>query len=216
MKPWIAALLLALAGCSPSPVQDWKRNAASALDDYRRHQLSGDREAAAADYREALREIKRGGDVVLLGKTYLARCALEHATLEFGGCPDYQALAAGDQTPANSAYYRLLQLAPQAGDEVLVPAAYRELVSILLRSGSPDAAAVARIADPVSRLIACGLATKSGRTAAAVLELAIETAAYHGWKKAHLIYRERLAALQEGAGRLDEAQRLRRRNEVLQ
>lgn len=216
MKQWILYVVLALAGCAQAPVPDWQQNTAAALDRYRMSLLAGDRNAAAGDFREALREAKRGGDISQLATVYLTQCALQQALLEFDSCPDYRALASLGTTAAHQAYFDWLQAAPALPDVPLLPAAYREL-ALHLEEKNPQAIhrIVSRIDTPVSRLIACGTVVKTGRADPALLQLAIETAARQGWKSAHLVYRKQLADVLEKAGRVEEAHQQRRLIEVL-
>jgi len=209
-----SVLLILLAGCVQAPLRDWEQNSAAALERYRQSLLVGDTSAAAGDFREALREAKRGGEVSLLAKVHLTQCALRQALLEFATCPDYRALAPLDQSALHQAYFDWLQAAP--ADARLLPVAYRELAARLQNPDAFDIATIIqRIDEPLARLIACATVVRAGREDAAVLHLATDTAARQGWKSAHLAFRRRLADYLEKTGRLQEARQERLLNEVL-
>jgi hypothetical protein len=69
-------------------------------------------------------------------------------------------------------------------------------------NGNAAKAAVAIIAidDPLSRLIASGLAVRHRLENDAILQTAVETASRNGWKRALLAWLERLKSSHEAAG----------------
>jgi hypothetical protein len=79
---------------------------------------------------------------------------------------------------------------------------------IALRSSSA-------IDDPLSRLIASGLAVRHGLETEVILRTAVETASRNGWKRALLAWLERLKSFHEAAGDVEKASAIRSRIDLI-
>jgi primosomal protein N'' len=72
------------------------------------------------------------------------------------------------------------------------------------------------IDDPLSRLIAAALLFRAGKASPEMITLAADTASAQGWRRPLLAWLKVQALRAERVGAADEAQRLRRRIELVQ
>ena len=198
------ATVLLLAGCGSKPqAPDWQVDAHGALQRYEQAYLAGDARAADAEFARARGDLASTGRAAMVARAELTRCALQVASLVLEDCPGFEALRA-DAGPAERAYADYLQGAP--ADAALLPAQHRAVAG-----GKPTAAALAQIADPLSRLVAAGVVMRSGQADPQVLQLAVDTASTQGWRRPLLSWLGVQLKLAEQRGASDEADRLRRR-----
>jgi hypothetical protein len=207
----IAALAigLLLAACaSRPPPPDWQMNARQAVDNAVAAYLEGNTRVESAEFARARGEIARTGRIDLLARAELMRCAAGVASLVFEPCAGFDKLRA-DAAPAERAYadYLAGQLQPQ--DIALLPPPQRA-------AAGGSTAALAAIDDPLSRLIAIGVLFKTGRAGPEALQLAVDTASAQGWRRPLLAWLNVQLMRAEKAGAGAEAQRLRRRIQVVQ
>jgi len=211
-----AAALAALSACaSGPPAPDWQANAKAALDQAALAYLSGNDAAEAQAFERARKEIARTGQPELMARAELMRCATRLASLVIEPCQGFERLR-GDAAAPERAYARHLaaQALPMEDIERL-PDAQRP-VATALAGGEMAAPAVQGMTDPLSRLIAVALLFQAGKASPATLNLAVDTASEQGWRRPLLAWLEVLALRAERAGAPDEAQRLRRRMQVVQ
>lgn len=196
--------VLLLAGCGSKPqAPDWQVDAHGALQRYEQAYLAGDTRAADAEFARARGDLASTGQAAMVARAELTRCALQVASLVLEGCPGFEALRA-DAGPAERAYADYLQGAP--ADAALLPAQHRAAAA-----GRASAAALAQIADPMSRLVAAGVVLRSGRAEPQVLQVAVDAASAQGWRRPLLAWLGAQLKLAEQRGAADEAERLRRR-----
>lgn len=173
--------------------------------------LRGDTRIEAAEFARARAEVASTGRPDLLARVELVRCAARVAALDMGACEGFDALAA-DAAPAEQAYARYLAGAATASDVAQLPAAHQ---SLALSSGVASAAALSRVDDPLSRLVAAGVLLRRGEATPATVQQAVDTASARGWRRPLLAW---LRVAQERAlagGATDEVARLQRRIDVL-
>lgn len=169
--------LLALAACAGSPPPpDWKMNAQSGLEGFAKHYLDGNARLAEMNFAKARAEAARTGRPDLIARVELARCGVRAAALEFDDCPGYQVLS-DSAAPAEQAYAQFLAGTWQGLDGKVLPAQYAGVVK------TGDAAGLATIKDPASRLIAAGVLFRAGRLAPEGIAAAIDTASEQGWRR---------------------------------
>lgn len=195
------ALLLAACGSRP-PAPDWQVDAHGSLQRYEQAWLAGSERAAQAEFDRARRELSATGQAGLVARAELTRCALQVASLEFGPCPGFEALRA-DAPAAERAYADYLQGAPVPAD--LLPAPHRAVAA------GADAARVGAIEDPLSRLVAAGVAMRAGSGSPDLLQLGADTASAHGWRRPLLAWLGAQLRLAEQRGDSEQAARLQRR-----
>jgi hypothetical protein len=203
---WMAIFLL-LAGCGTTkPAASWLSAGNSQLDNYKKHYLSGQDKIAALEFNDALKEIKRSGDLELLARTHLIRMALQTATLQDLASAEYLKIDAVHPSPANRNFYVFLQGEMAQVDAKLLPAQYLGFVETLRRPEEDvRLRAIEQLEDPVSQLIAIGILVRMSQDNEAVLQRAIATASAEGWKKALLVYLARLKAYYAGNQEMSKA-----------
>jgi hypothetical protein len=197
----VSALLLAACGSQP-PAPGWQVSAHGALERFERAWLTGDNRVAQAEFTRARTDLAATGRAELVARAELTRCALQVASLVFEGCPGFESLRA-DAPAAERAY--AAYLLGEAVDPRLLPAQHRSGLA------AADPAAFQRIEDPLSRLVALGVAVRAGRGTPQLLQLGTDTASAQGWRRPLLAWLGAQARLAEGRGAAQEAAALRRR-----
>ena len=199
-----AVLLLALAaGCGSKPqAPDWQVNAHGALERFEQAWLAGNARVADAEFARARRELAATGRPGLVARAELTRCALQVASLQFESCSGFEPLRA-DSPEAERAYADYLQGSRVSPE--LLPAQHRAVAA------AGDAKALQAMEDPLSRLVAAGVAFRAGRGSPELMALAAETASVQGWRRPLLAWLGAQLQLAEQRGAREEAERLRRR-----
>lgn len=198
-----SALLLAACANNPPP-PDWQMNAKGALERATDAYLSGNERVEAAEFARARAELARTGRADLLARAELTRCAARVASLVFDDCPGFAALAQ-DASPAERAYADYLAGKSTGQGATLLPPAQREVAE-----GKNGAAALGRIDDPLSRLVAAGVLLRTGRAEPASFALAVQAASNQGWRRPLLAWLNVQLQRAEAGGDAVEAARLRR------
>ncbi len=211
----IPALALAalLAGCaSGPPVPDWKMNAVGGLDRAVSAYNAGNDKLEELEFSRARSDIASTGQPALVARAELVRCASRVASLVFDQCAGFDALRQ-DAGAAELAYSNYLAGRAQAADITLLPEAQRAAAAATMDG---IAAAVTAIADPHARLVAAGVAMRSGRASPALLVVAADTASAQGWRRPLLAWLGVQAMRADKAGDTVEVARLRRRMQLVQ
>ena len=197
MRALLPAVILLLAACAATPVPpDWQASAQQALTNFSAAYYAGNQRLAAREFARARAEIASTGRPDLLARAELVRCAAGVASLDFGDCTGFDALAA-DSGKEERAYAAFLAGRWQGLDASLLPAHHRALL--------------AGIADPMSRLVAAGVLFRMGRLGPAGIEKAAETASAMGWRRPLLAWLGVQVQRADAAGDGAEAARIRRR-----
>jgi hypothetical protein len=205
----LSALLLASCGSKP-PTPGWQVSAKGGSERAAQAWLAGDARVEAAEFARVRHEVASTGRADLVARVELLRCATRVASLVFEPCSAFEALAA-DAAPAEQAYARYLAGQAQAGDADLLPEAHRPL----LAPTADPAAALARITDPLSRLVAAGVLLRRGEASPGVLEVAVQAASEQGWRRPLLAWLMVQRQRAESGGVPQEAGRLQRRIDLL-
>ena len=202
-----AALLMGACSSSPKPA-DWQLESKSAMERSVAAYLEGNSRVEAVEFARARAEISSTGRFDLMARAELLHCASHVASLVFESCSGFESLRQ-DAPPAERAYadYLLARLQPQ--DVPLLPPAQRAAAA-----GNEDA--IKTMADPLSRLVAAGVAMQSGRASPALVQTAVDTASSQGWRRPLMAWLGVQLALADKAGDLEAAARLRRRIELAQ
>ena len=182
----LAALLMAACSSAP-PAPDWQLNAHGAAQRAQQAWLSGDDKVAGSEWARARAEVARTGRPELMARLELMRCAAEVASLQMGPCTAFDALRQ-DAGAEDQAYADYLAGRLDPARVALLPDAQR--------AAAGNVAAIAAIADPLSRLVAAGAALRAGRATPETLVLATDTASAQGWRRpvlAWLLLREQRA-----------------------
>ncbi|RYF01984.1 MAG: hypothetical protein EOO32_01805 [Comamonadaceae bacterium] len=206
----VAALSVSLlAACSSKPpVPEWQMNAHGSAQKAIEAYLSGDTRVADLEWSRARAEVARTGRPDRLARLELMRCAAQVASLDAQPCAAFEALRA-DAPPTDQAYadYLAGRAAAAAAVALLPPPQ---------RAAATDTAAVAGIADPLSRLVAAGAAVQAGRATAELAVLATDTASDQGWRRPLLAWLLLRAQSADQAGDAVQAAALRKRIELVE
>ncbi|MES2413821.1 MAG: hypothetical protein V4614_08460 [Pseudomonadota bacterium] len=188
-------LCLLLAACSSGPkTPDWQLEAKGSMDRAVAAWLEGNSRVEAVEFARARSEISSTGNVDLMARAELVRCATRVASLVFEPCAGFEKLRQ-DAAPAERAYADYL-----AGSAPQRPATAGP-------AGAGDDAAL-------SQLVAAGVQFRAGNAGPALVQQAVTTASAQGWRRPLLAWLGVQAALAEKAGDSNEAARLRRRIEM--
>ena len=198
-----------LAGCGNKPRQpDWLVNADGAQDRFERAYLSGRDRVATSEFTRFRSETASTANPALVARAELTRCAVRVASLDFGPCTGFEPLRR-DATDTERAYADFLEGRATPEQEKLLPEAYRGIVS-----GTGGGAALKKIANPVSRVIAAAVLLRMEKADPDVLQIATDTSSEQGWRRAVMAWLGAQAMRAEKAGATEEAARLRRRMQL--
>lgn len=212
----LLALAACLAGCSISPLPpDWLLQAKPAMDASVAAHLLGDSRTAAREFERARGLIARTGQPELVARAELMHCAAQVASLAFEPCEGFERLRADADAPERAYADHLAGRALAREDIERLPSAQRSVAAAIAGNGMP-ASAVQAITDPLSRLIAAALLFRAGKADPGVLAVAADTASAQGWRRPLLAWLQVQALRAERAGANEEAQRLRRRIDLVQ
>ena len=201
----------ALAACSSRPpAPDWQMNAKGALERSVAGWLEGNARVEAAEFTRARAEASRTGQVDVVARVELTRCAARTAALMLEPCEGFAKLRA-DASPSERAYADYLAGGVSAQDVALLPQQHRGVAAVLAGSGDVGAAQVQAIEDPLARLVAAGVAFRASKAAPDLVKVAVDTASAQGWRRPLLAWLGVQAQLAEKAGDAEAAARARRR-----
>lgn len=208
----LLALPLALAACASKPrTPDWQMNAHDSAERFVQAWLSGQPRVDVLEFDRARAETARTGQPQAVARIELLRCAARTASLVFEPCTGFEVLRQDAAAPERAyADYLAGQLQPR--DIALLTPAQR---GVAAASEQAAPAALGAIADPLSRLVAAAVLLRTGRASPGVITQAVDTASAQGWRRPLLAWLgvQEQRALQ--AGDAQEAQRLRRRMELI-
>jgi len=210
----VAVGLLGAACASGPEPPDWQMNARQAIDAAVVAYLEGNARVEAAETARARSEIARTGQLDLLARAELMRCAARVASLVFEPCEGFEKLRL-DAAPAERVYADYLAARVQPQDIALLPEPQRTVADT--RTSAEAAVGMLRaIDDPLSRLIAAGVLFQGNRASPEALQIAVDTASARGWRRPLLAWLKVQLRRAELAGASAETQRLRRRIAVVQ
>ena len=192
---------IVLSACASGPaVPEWQMNAKGSLERATSAYLEGNDRVAAQEFGKARSAMGSTGQIALVARVELIRCASRVASLVLDECAEFELLRM-DATAPERAYADYLAGRAQPQDVALLPAAHQ---GVML-------AKVVEISDPLSRLVAAGVLLRTGRATPAVITLAVDTASAQGWRRPLMAWLGVQVRRAEQAGDEDAAQRLRRR-----
>ncbi len=190
---YLLACFLLLAGCSAKAVPDWIKTSHNQLESFKKYYLQGRDHLAETSFFKAIEAIKSTGDLHLLQIAYLTRYAVQRSVLEGFDDLEYLRLAAVEPHSENVHFHAFLKGAFNRVDEQTLPQQYRSFLRACKNGKQVEIDnAIAAIEDPLSRLIASGLAVQKQLYHEKTLNTAIQAASEQGWKKALLVYLKKL------------------------
>jgi hypothetical protein len=220
MKNFICLILISIfaAACGGTKTPSWYSAANQQMDRFENNYLAGVKaEITELNFNKAVEEIKKSGDLDRLEKAWLMRMALQIASLKEPDGGDYKKIEAVQPMPDNSNYYTFLSGDIAGVNDALLPKQYRKFYKALSGKDLVGAGnAIAAIEDnPVSQLIAAGLAVRLHMESEDILQTAVNAASVNGWKAALLAWLERMAAFYESKGDAAKAKTVRQRMELI-
>lgn len=215
---YLICIAIIMGGCAVNPRPSWIATGERHLERFKNSFLTyGHGELAERHFMSALEEIKKSGNLDLIEKAWLTRMALQVAVLEEMDEKDYLETAAVRRVPENGNFYIFLKGDISEVEIKDLPEQYGDFGrALFMRDVLKSGKAMEAIKDePVSRLIAAGIAVKSGIESETIIQTAVNTASVNGWKAALIIWLERLAAFYDAAGEGGKAGDVRRRIELI-
>ena len=198
-----AALIACVAGCAGTPPPEWAADAHAAMQQTVAAALEGRTVVEQAEFVRVREQLSRTGRVDLLARAELLRCAAHAARLDDGACPGFERHRS-DADRADRAYADYLAGRLDPADLPLLPAAQQA-------AARGDAQSLARVDDPLARLVAASTLLRAGRAGPEAVALAVDAASAQGWRAALLAWLQvqKHFALRDGDAAL--AQRVQRR-----
>ena len=218
-----AALLFLLTACASSPPPpDWQASAFSALHDFSSAHLSGNTRLADVEFNRAREEISRTGQLNLMAKLELTRCATLAASLDWRPCTAFETYAK-EASLEETAYARFLNGQWEGLDPKLLPLHYRALVlqsqavsaQLTPSQSSSPSALLQKIQEPFPRLIAASVLLKRQQLQASEWPLAIDTSSAQGWRRPLLAWLGLALKSAQTVGNIEEAGTLQRRIDLV-
>lgn len=216
---WMVCLLLLIQGCGFNQKPAWLIIGSKKLETFKANYLSGaEPSVTEANFKGSIEEIKKSGNLDLLQKAWLTRMAVQGAVFKEMEEGDYRKIAAVTPFPENDNFYAFLKGDVSAVDIKLLPEQYRDFAGSLLKGDllKIDKAVASMKEDPLSRLIAAGIAVRRGIESEAIIQAAVETASINGWKMALTAWLDRLAAFYKRAGNAVKAAEIQRQIELIE
>ena len=216
-RNFLLSLIWLILGCSSTPIPDWTYQSFNALESYKTSALTGKSTLADLYFERAVTETQRSGDLRLLGRVYLTRMAME--TVLQLPLSEKEYLAIEDIAPdrENGSFFRLLRGEQGKIDGSFLPAQYRDFYTSLKdRDENKALAAVERMEDSCSQVIALSVCDKWRLCRERGYQSAIDTASRQGWKKVLLINLQKLADDQDSRGEKAKAALTRKKLDLLQ
>ncbi len=197
MRRWcvwtaVAATAAVLVGCAAAPTPTWRLELRQAVEQASAASLEGRARVAEHHWRLAHQAASASGQAQALARVTLLRCAVEQAALVWDGC--LAALPflpeAGLAERAYAAHLGVISAPTALADaeawSAALPTDQRPLARALW-GPSPVADGVTpllrTLTDPLSRLVAGGVAWRAGRLDPAGVDLMVETASAQGWRR---------------------------------
>jgi len=210
-------LIMSLLGCGGSKkIPEWIDNSYNQLENYKKNYLSGKDRIAELQFNKAIDEIKKSGNLEILGRAYLTKYAVHIAVLETFDEREYLTIEALEPVLQNRMFYNFLKGSFDKVDESLLPRQYKGVLKVFRTGKFEDAAdEISKMEDPLSKLITAGLLIQKNIYDEGVLKIAIDTAAQNGWKKALLAYLEKLVLFYETKKESEKASNITQRIQLL-
>ncbi len=219
MKKLVILLIfvISLIGCGGSKqIPDWIDDSHHHLENYKKNYLSGKERIAELQFNKAVDEIKKSGNLEILGRAYLTKYAVHIAVLETFDEREYLKIDTLEPVLQNRIFYNFLKGSFDKVDESLLPKQYNGVLKVLRKGKYEDAAhEISKMEDPLSKLIAAGLFIQKNTYDEGILKIAIDTASQNAWKKALLAYLEKLLLFYETKKETEKAANIAQRIQLM-
>lgn len=205
-----------MISCGSQTVPDWKNTGFNQMESYKKNALTGKEFIAESNFKKATDEIKRSGDLNTRATAYLNKFGVQTALLEKFRDDEYLAIEEIAPNTEYTNFFNFLRGLFVYVDGSRLPARYRGAFKAMQENDIKDLESqINRIDDPLSRLIAIGVAVKQRRHNEAILKSAIDTASANGWKKALLVYMQQLQSFYESRQENAKADKIKKTIQVL-
>ncbi len=205
-----------IVSCGSQSVPDWKNTGFNQLESYKKNALIGKDFIAESNFKKATDEIKRSGDLDTLAKAYINKFGVQVALLENIRDDEYLEIEEISPNPEYMNFFNFLKGLFMYVDGGRLPARYRGVFKAIQDNTIKDLEnQINRIDDPLSRLIAIGVAVKQKKYNETILKSATDTASANGWKKALLVYLQQLQRFYESQKDFSNAETTRKTIRVL-
>jgi hypothetical protein len=195
---YLLTFSILLLGCGSKQVPDWTKASFNQLENYKKNYLSGKEQSAELYFNKAIDEIKKSGDLEILARVYLTKYAAHVAVLEDFDDGEYLRIDAIQPVLQNRNFYSFLKGSFDTVDEKLLPQQYDGFMRACRKGKIEDISnEISKIEDPLSKLIAVGLLVQKNSYDEGILKIAIDTASHNGWKRALLVYLNKLQSFYE-------------------
>ncbi len=214
-KLFVLASLLTLVGCGSGgpPPPDWKVDAADLIARYQKHALRGENTLAERYFQQAITATGGAGRVNETAHLWLVHCAIRRAMLIDDTCAGYADLARIAPNAADQAYYRFITLRWKDLDPSLLPRQHQDL---LRAPAGKRPETLAKITDPLARLLDASLLVMRGEADVSTLAIATETASSQGWRQPLLTFLKLQQKQAIAQGDVAEQARLDRRIQLVE
>lgn len=215
-KHLLLIICLLFLGCASKPIPDWLNISYNQLESYKKSYLSGEDKVAAIQFKAAINEIRKSGDLEILSRAYLIRMALQATALENTDDDEYLKIDALQPSLPNRSFYAFLKGEINQVDDSMLPQQYRGFCKALRQNaGAESLQEIEKMEDPLSQLIALGIIVRLRQDNEDVLKKAIAAASAQGWKKPLLVYLARLQSYYEGKKETDKATGIQQRIKLI-
>ena len=199
---------LMLVACATTVPPAWQSDAFDALERYRVVYFSGDTRTAEKEFVRAKTALSATGRIDLAARAALIHCGHGHAALDFDHCSGVAAWRE-DMAVEDRPYAVWLTETVGPAQAASLPVQYRDVARAV--NDEARVQALKKIADPVSRLIAAGVLFRRQQLAPGGIEIAVDTASAHGFRRPLLAWLTVELRRAEAAGDGAAVERLRRR-----
>jgi len=210
-------LFLGLSGCGPKTVPDWQNDSFKHMERFKKYFLTGDERRSELYFAKAVEEIKKSGNLDILAKAYLTKCAVSVAALEEINCDEFNVIEGIEGNRENNNFYTFLKgnFDNVAGE--LLPERYQKFFKSIKTDTLEDLnGEITKIEDPLPRLIAVGLSVKHGRYNESTLKIALDVASAQGWKKVLLAYLEEIKSFYKKTREAAKADKVQQKINLIQ
>ena len=188
-------IILIFSGCSfDTPPNDWQYKSANAFDSYTKNFLRSNDKMAKNDLQRAIAHTKNSADLNHLARIYLGECALNISVGLDDKCQKYNEIKDVVNSNTLDAYYSFLRTNITKKEIDKLPKIYQDFAWHVqtkdYKKANTDIISMDRA---TSQLLAASL-LKNNITKNSINKV-IETASFHGYKKAVIFWLERLKAV---------------------
>lgn len=223
---------MGLAGCAGNPAADWQLRASAAASRATSAFLNAEFRAFEAEFAESLLQASRAAQPTERFRVILLKCALQVSVLNFADCSDSEkdlqpqipSAQPQDTSMPLLAYADYLAGRRLGAEQIaLLPPAQQPIARELARmSASAERSsqvaldrAVASVADPLSQLVASGVAVRAGYGSPAIVASAVRAASAQGWRAPLEVWLTVQVKVAEQSGDQARAAQARQRLKVL-